>query len=127
MNLKAKSDSGSIPDMIEKSLIMYSRSFGCPYITLAKRVLDDHAVAYREIMIDKDPAAKKRVLEWTGYLSVPTLVVAANGEDMPIEPPLPLASGDSPKGIDRGTMITEPAADQLLDWLRHHGFVSQVE
>lgn len=113
--------------MTEKTLIMYSRTFGCPFITLAKRVLNDYGVPYREIMIDKDPAAKQRVLDWTGFLSVPTLIVAAAGEDLPIEEPSPLAQGASPQGIDRGSTITEPSMDELLTWLRRHGFVTQVE
>ncbi|MBL8130723.1 MAG: glutaredoxin family protein [Anaerolineae bacterium] len=103
---------------------MYSRTFGCPFISVAKRVLADHAVAYREIMIDKNPEAKQRVLDWTGFLSVPTLIVAAEGEDLPVEPPLPLARGTSPQGIDRGVMITEPSFDQLERWLAKHGFIT---
>jgi glutaredoxin len=111
--------------MTDKRLVMYSRTYGCPFITLAKRVLADHAISYHEIMIDKDAEAKARVLDWTGFLSVPTLVAAAPGELLPITPPDPLERGESPRGVDRGSMITEPNHDELQNWLLHHGFISQ--
>jgi glutaredoxin len=106
-----------------KELVMYSRTYGCPYISVAKRVLTDHALGYREIFIDKDPDAKARVLEWTGFLSVPTIIVAEVGALLPLEPPLPLAKGASPRGIDRGAMITEASVQELTLWLQKHGFI----
>lgn len=105
---------------------MYGRSYGCPFITLAKRVLTDYQVAYREIFIDRDGEAKQRVLDWTGFLSVPTLIVAQAGEDLPYEPPAPLPAGNSPRGIDRGVMITEPGQDELIRWLQRHGFIEVI-
>src|SRR5688572_29146287 len=108
-----------------KELIMYSRTMGCPFVTLAKRILADHALGYREIYIDKDPEARNRVLDWTGFLAVPTLVVAEPGGVLPYEPPAPLARGTSPRGINRGAMITEPSSDELTRWLRQHGFIPQ--
>jgi len=107
-------------------LVMYSRSSSCPFVSLAKRVLDDYHVPYREIYIDREPAARQRVLDWTGFLSVPTLVVARSGEDLPYEPQTPLPTGSSPRGIDRGTMITEPNADDFARWLQHHGFIDEI-
>lgn len=107
--------------MAVKELVMYSRTASCPFVTLAKRVLDDHKIAYREIYIDRDPEARQRVLDWTGFLSVPTLIVSENGL-LPVETPLPLPQGTSPRGIDRGDMITEPNLIQLTEWLEKHGF-----
>jgi glutaredoxin len=112
---------------MNKVLIMYSRRMGCPYVTLAKRVLDDYTIAYREIYIDQDEEARARVLTWTGFLSVPTLVVSSNGDDLPYELPQPLPKGSSPRGINRGTIITEPGADQLKFWLAQHGFIEMDE
>jgi glutaredoxin len=109
-----------------KELVMYSRTWGCPFITVAKHVLNDYGVAYREIMIDTDKAARERVLQWTGFLSVPTLVIARPGEVLPYEAPALLEAGRSPRGIHRDTMITEPNADQLLQWLVEHGFIDRV-
>ena len=104
-------------------LVMYTRRMGCPFVSIAKRVLGEHAVSYEEVFIDKDPAARQRVLDWTGFQSVPTLVIASTDSVLPIEEPEPLPDGKSPQGIDRGYMITEPREQQLLDWLRKHRLV----
>ncbi len=106
-----------------QELIMYTRTWGCPFATLAKRVLRDYAVPYREVFIDQDPAAHDRVLAWTGFLAVPTMVVAEPGEILPYEEPSALPQGDSPRGVNRGSMITEPGVEQLIAWLREHNFV----
>lgn len=111
---------------MHKELVMYSRTWGCPFITVAKHVLGDYGVIYREIMIDIDSAARERVLRWTGFLSVPTLIVANPGEILPYSVPAPLDAGCSPRGIHRGSMITEPNADQLVGWLTEHGFIDSV-
>jgi glutaredoxin len=108
---------------MDRELVMYSRSYGCPFITTAKRVLHQHNIPYRELMIDLDEQAKKRVLEWTGFLSVPTMVVANIGEDLPCTDFSPLPKGDSPRGIDRGPMLTEASYDEMENWLRKHGFI----
>lgn len=108
-----------------RELVMYTRRMGCPFVTVAKRVLDDYHVAYREILIDQDDTARQRVLRWTGFLSVPTLLIAETGSDMPVQDPVPLPVGSSPRGIHRGVMITEPSADQLTEWLTEHGFIAE--
>ena len=84
-------------------LIMYSRSSPCPFVSLARRILERDQVPYRELFVDQDKEAERRVLEWgnSGFLSVPTLVIALPGNDLPIEPPMPLVKGGSPRGIDR--------------------------
>ncbi len=110
--------------MPTRELVMYSRSFGCPYVSVAKRVFADFALSYREIMIDGNPNARARVLDWTGFLSVPTLVVAELGSEFPFEKPAPLPPGVSPRGVDRGSMITEPHRSELKAWLVKHGFIS---
>lgn len=110
-----------------QDLIMYSRTTGCPYITIAKRVLDDCGIRYREIFIDKDDLARERVVHWTGFLSVPTLIAAPTGAVLPLVEPPPLPAGSSPRGINRGAMITEPNADQLMEWLTQNGFLSGID
>ena len=104
-------------------LVMYSRTTGCPYISTAKRVLSAHNVPYRELFIDMDNTARERVLEWTGFLSVPTLVVALPGQDLPYMEFDSLPSGASPRGIDRGPMLTEAATGELEAWLKKHRFI----
>jgi glutaredoxin len=108
---------------MDKELIMYSRTSPCPFVTLARRILADYEIAYREILIDQDLQARQRVLDWTGFLAVPTLVAARPGESLPYEEPAPLPAGDSPRGINRGSMITEPNSGQLTGWLRQHAFL----
>ena len=105
---------------------MYSRTTSCPFVTLAKRVLKDYDIPYREIYIDKDDEARRRVLTWTGFLAVPTLVIAQPGGELPIDEPSYLEKGRSPRGIDRGYMITEPNMDEFTVWLSKHGFIAEV-
>lgn len=107
-----------------KRIVMYGRTTGCPFITVAKRVFDEHGLSYEEIMIDKDGEARRRVLDWTGFLAVPTIIAAEGDSILPCEEPAFLPKGDSPRGINRGSMITEPSIDALTTWLRQHGFIS---
>ena len=109
-----------------KELVMYSRTSPCPFVSLARRVLTQEAVPYRELYIDQDKLYANRVMEWTGFLSVPTLVVATTGEDLPYEEPTPLPKDASPRGVDRGPMLTEPSEEQLKKWLMHHGLLTSV-
>jgi glutaredoxin len=104
-------------------LVMYSRKRPCPFVHLARQALAHWDVPYREILIDHDPAAQARLFHWTGFLSVPTLIVADIGSDLPASPPAPLLPGESPMGINRGSMLTEPNEAELFDWLRQHGLL----
>ncbi len=108
---------------MEYELVMYSRTRACPFVRTAKRVLDREGIAYREIHIDRDPEAEARVVNWTGYRSVPTIILARPGEDLPYEEPEALAEGTSPRGVDRGVMITEPGETTLEAWLQKHGLL----
>lgn len=110
-----------------KELVMYTRTFGCPFVASAKRVLKKYDIPYREIYIDQNDEARERVLRWTGFLSVPTLIVAEPGADLPVEEPSPLPQGASPRGIDRGAMITEPSEAQFTTWLAKHAFINAAE
>lgn len=105
-------------------LVMYSRTSPCPFVSVARRVLENYAVPYRELRIDQDKIYERRVLEWTGFLSVPTLIITRLGEELPVAPPALLAPQASPRGIDRGMMITEPSEEQLVNWLRKHGLLT---
>ncbi len=110
---------------MERELVMYVRTAGCPYVSIARSVLKRLEVPCREVNIDRDPAARQRLLDWTGYLSVPTLIAALPGQDLPLSEPTPLPPDRSPRGIDRGALITEPNAEQLADWLLKQGFLSR--
>ncbi len=110
--------------MQKKELVMYSRSTGCPYVSIARRVLDEYSVPYREIFIDQNPQAKQRVLDWTGFLSVPTLIIAQPGQDLPYTAVTPLPEGQSPRGVDRGPLLTEANSSELERWLQKHGLIA---
>ena len=112
-----------MPD--DKELVVYSRTTFCPYIAKAHRVFEKHNVPYREIMIDKDEEAARRVKAWTGFLSVPTIPIAQAGEDLPYEEPASLPPDTSPRGIDRGSMITEAYEGELVAWLKKNGFIER--
>jgi glutaredoxin len=107
----------------DKELVVYSRTTYCPYQMKANRVFGEFGLEPRTLMIDRDDEARQRVEEWTGYRSVPTILAANPGEDLPYKTPAPLAKGASPRGVDRGSMITEASEDELRIWLRRHGFI----
>lgn len=108
---------------MDKDIIIYHRSTGCPYSTLAKKVFKREGLSYREIYFDKDPEAEKNIREWTGgYLPAPTIVLAKKDEVLPYRPPDPLTRR-SPRGVDRGSMISEPNATQLRKWLEGQGMI----
>jgi glutaredoxin len=107
----------------DKELIVYMRTTYCPYISRAQRVFEKYSVPHRDIMIDQSEEATRRVEGWTGFRSVPTIIVARGGEDVPCEEPTPLPTGGSPRGVDRGSMITEPSEEDLVNWLKRNGFI----
>ncbi len=109
-----------------KKLVVYSRTRYCPDVERARTRLAELGITYEEINIEEDPEAAQRVEAWTGFHSVPTIVVANEGDTVPLEDPTPLPSGSSPRGIDRGHIISEPSTDQLDAFLRKHDFLSQV-
>ncbi len=111
--------------MGEYELVMYTRTTPCPFVSLAKRVLEADGVGYRELFIDREKIIEQRVLDWTGFLSVPTLIIARPGEDLPYTDFAELPKDASPRGVDRGPMITEPSEEQLKSWLRHYGFLAK--
>ncbi len=71
---------------------------------------------------DKDAAARLR--GWVGFESVPTVVLAEDDSVLPYESPALLAAGANPRGVDRGSLITEASRTQLRDWLTRHGVLA---
>ena len=93
---------------MDYELVMYSRTRACPYVRAAKRVSGARERPLPRNLHRRRLRSRARVEEWTGFRSVPTIIVANPGEDHPFQPPTPLNPGESPKGVDRGSMITEP-------------------
>ena len=101
-------------------LVVYGRSGYCPDMLRWERWVRQHPLACVVFDIDFDDAARDRVRAWTGHDSVPTLVIAADDGFDPIEAPAPL-TGRGPRGVDRGTMLTEPGTGEVEAFLRRHG------
>jgi glutaredoxin len=87
--------------------------------------LNEWAVPATFINIKEDHAAAARVRGWVGYESVPTIVIAEGDSVEPFEPPAPLVSGSSPRGVDRGSLITEATRNQLRTWLVKHNLLTE--
>ncbi len=89
-----------------------------------QEALAEWNVPYVSIDVKKDRTAAGRVRTWTGFESVPTLVIADGNGVEPCVEPAPLASGKSPRGVDRGPMLTEPTRTELRAWLIKHGVLN---
>ncbi len=111
--------------MIKKTLVLYGSTRYNPFVTLIRDVLRRYNVPYREIDVDASASIAARLKTWIGEVSVPTLLIAEPGKDEPFEPPTPFVSGQSVRGVDRGSIITAPNNRQLEDWLHKHNFLAK--
>ena len=100
-------------------LVVYGRSSFCPDMMRWRRWVKEHPIRYIEFDIDGDDEAYGKVRAWTGHESVPTLVIAPDDGFDPIEQPEPLTG--SPRGADRGVMLTEPHPGQIETFLERNG------
>jgi len=110
---------------MDKEIVMYVRTSYCPLVSLARDLLKRYNIPYREINISDDPAMAERVKAWTNFLSVPTIIIANPGEDLPYTDVLPSPTDRPLRGYNRGPMITEPNNKDLEDWLHQHGFLDK--
>lgn len=90
-----------------------------------QRALNEWGVPATFINIKEDRAAAGRVRGWVGFESVPTVVLSEGDSEEPFEPPAPLPAGSSPRGLDRGSLITEATRNQLRAWLVKHSLLSE--
>ncbi len=107
-----------------KRLVVYIRGNFCPDVRRTRDFLDKNAIPHQLIDAATDDVARDKVVAWTGYMSFPTLVVAEGDSFDPCEPPAPLKPGQSPRDVDRGTMLTEASTPVLEKFLRRHGFMN---
>ena len=94
--------------------MLYTVTLGCPYISIAQKTLSEYKISFREIFIDKHDKTRQYLLSWTDFLSIPTLIVVNTGDNLPYQAPAHLKKGQSPRGINRGTIITEAYRDELI-------------
>ncbi len=90
-----------------------------------KRALAEWGVPHTLVDIKADRAAAERLRAWVGFESVPTVLIAEGDSLEPYEPPAPLPPGRSPRGVDRGSMITEISRAELRAWLVRHGLLAE--
>lgn len=105
-----------------KRVVLYMSAW-CYQSQDTQRALAEWGVPATIVNINQDSDAASRVKGWVGFESVPTVVVAEGDSLEPYEPPAPLARGASPRGGDRGSLITEANREQLRAWLVKHGML----
>ena len=109
----------------QKEIIIYSQAGYSPFTALARDLLTRYQIPFREINITSQSGQRDSLRHWSGDITLPTLVVTEPGADTPITPPLSLESGQPSRGLDRGSLISEPNNQQLENWLHKHGFLSK--
>ena len=95
----------------------------CSHSQDTRRALDEWGVAYIAVDVRADREAAERLKRWVGFESVPTVIIAEGDSLDPNEPPKQLMPGSGPRGVDRGSMITEASRAQLRDWLVKNGLL----
>jgi glutaredoxin len=114
-----------VEGLMSKSVILYMSSW-CYQSRDLQRALGEWGVPYRSVNIKEDRRAAARLREWVGFESTPTVVIAEGSESWePYEAPMPLPAGSSPRGVDRGSMLTEASREQLREWLVKHGLLEK--
>ena len=106
-----------------KHLVLYTRAISCPDQARARRLLAEWRVPYQEVNCSNDAEALERIQAWNGHLGVPAVVIAEEGNLLPIAEPAPRPSGRSTRDFNRGTLITEPSEDGLREFLKQHGLL----
>ena len=107
---------------MSKQLVVYITSW-CPGCRHAQDALAELGLAARYVNIGRDTEAAGLLRALTGFESVPTFVIVAGEGFDPITPPAALPAGKGPRGVDRGSVLTEPAEAPLREWLVKNGFL----
>ncbi|MCU0507027.1 MAG: glutaredoxin family protein [Anaerolineae bacterium] len=109
---------------MSRQVVVYMSPW-CSSSADTQRALNEWGVPATFVNIKEDRAAATRLRGWVGFESVPTVVLAEAGTVEPCEPPAPLVSGSSPRGVDRGSLITEATRVQLRAWLVKQGLLDE--
>lgn len=62
------------PVTTAKRVVVYT-SPTCSWCRTAKKYLADHGVKYREVDVTRDPAAARDIVERTGQMGVPVILI----------------------------------------------------
>lgn len=109
---------------MSRQVVVYMSPW-CSSSSDTQRALKEWDVPATFVNIKEDRAAATRLRGWVGFESVPTVVLAEEGSVEPCEPPAPLSAGGSPRGVDRGSLITEATRVQLRAWLVKQGILAE--
>jgi glutaredoxin len=109
---------------MSREVVVYMSPW-CSSSADTQRALKEWGVPARFVNIKEDRTAANRLREMVGFESVPTVVVCDEGGVEPCEPPAALPKGSSPRGVDRGSIITEASRVQLRTWLVKQGFLTE--
>jgi glutaredoxin len=109
---------------MSREVVVYMSPW-CSSSADTQRALNEWGVPAKFVNIKEDRAAANRLREMVGFESVPTVILAEMGSVEPCEPPAVLSKGSSPRGVDRGSVITEASRVQLRSWLVKQGFLTE--
>ena len=109
---------------MSREVVVYMSPW-CSSSADTQRALNEWGVPAKFVNIKEDRAAATRLRGWVGFESVPTVLLAEAGAVEPCCPPDSLPSGGSPRGVDRGSMITEASRVQLRAWLVKQGVLAE--
>lgn len=108
---------------MSKRVVVYMSPW-CSSSADTQRALNEWGVSATFVNIKEDRAAATRLRDMVGFESVPTVVVADEGSLEPCEAPAALPKGSSPRGVDRGSIMTEGTRVQLRAWLVKQGILN---
>jgi formylglycine-generating enzyme required for sulfatase activity/glutaredoxin len=103
-------------------VVVFGRSSFCPDLIRAKVWLHAWNVPYRQVQVDLEEEMAYKLDAWLGSRTVPTIIVARQGEVDPISPPID-ADLKALRNMDRGSMLHEPEEGTLRAFLARHGFL----
>jgi glutaredoxin len=109
---------------MSRQVVVYMSPW-CSSSADTQRALNEWGVPAKFVNIKEDRAAATRLREMVGFESVPTVIIAEEGTVVPFEPPADLPKGSSPRGVDRGSLITEATRIQLRSWLVKQGVLAE--
>ncbi len=109
---------------MSRQVVVYMSPW-CSSSADTQRALNEWGVPATFVNIKEDRNAANRLRGWVGFESVPTVVLAEEGSVEPYEAPAALPTGSSPRGIDRGSIITEATRVQLRAWLVKQGLLAE--
>lgn len=118
-------DAGSLVERPAHDLVIYGRSSFCADLVHGKEWLRAWGIPYRQLNIDLDERAARRLDAWLETRTIPTYVVAERGQIDPIAPPTEVDPSHL-RNADRGSMLHEADESGLRTWLVRNNFLGNL-